>query len=83
MDKSGAAFLPHYYRSADGGEWASFSYGSLGGMDVRGSYFGHERGWGAAVEFSAGLIVAQAVSSLQLWRRMLSTHFVLDGMLRG
>ncbi|CAI0403196.1 unnamed protein product [Linum tenue] len=83
MDKSGAAFLPHHCRVADGGEWASFSYGYLGGMDVRGSYFGHERGWGATTEFSAGLIAAQAVSSLQIVEEDAVDTFVLDGMLRG
>ncbi|CAI0546514.1 unnamed protein product [Linum tenue] len=82
MDKSGASFLPHHYCAGGDGEWSSFSYGSLGGMDVRGSYFGDERSWGAAAEFSAGLIAAQAVSSLQIGEDDAVDTFVLDGMLR-
>ncbi|KAJ6421222.1 hypothetical protein OIU84_028573 [Salix udensis] len=58
----------------------SFSYESLrGGVPVQ--YF-DDGSWGTT-EFSAGLIAAQAVSSLQIAEDAHGDTFLFDGMLRG
>ncbi|KAJ6752677.1 hypothetical protein OIU74_027489 [Salix koriyanagi] len=58
----------------------SFSYESLrGGVPVQ--YF-DDGSWGTT-EFSAGLIAAQAVSSLQIAEDAHGDSFLFDGMLRG
>ncbi|CAN1158644.1 hypothetical protein LINPERPRIM_LOCUS11964 [Linum perenne] len=73
------------------GEWSSFSFNSLG-RNVRGgggggngrSYFGDDGSWGTTEYAAAGLIAAQAVSSLRIREdAAVVDAYVLDGMLRG
>ncbi|CAN1158645.1 hypothetical protein LINPERPRIM_LOCUS11964 [Linum perenne] len=79
------------YNADNNGEWSSFSFNSLG-RNVRGgggggngrSYFGDDGSWGTTEYAAAGLIAAQAVSSLRIREdAAVVDAYVLDGMLRG
>jgi hypothetical protein len=81
----GIGWVSNAYRSGcnwgglESGDW-SFTSGPFA-SDLPASYF-EEAGWGAT-GFSAGLIAAQAVSSLQIAEDAHEDTIVLNGMLRG
>ncbi|KAM7266834.1 hypothetical protein ACFE04_009000 [Oxalis oulophora] len=73
----GIGWAPNTYGT---GEW-SLAYESLGSRTVHAPYF-EDRGWGSA-ELSAGLMAAQAISSLRIAEETPADTYVLNEMLRG
>jgi hypothetical protein len=71
-------FMAGYNVADEGNSDWSLSYEPLG----KASPYFEDRGWGSG-EFSAGLIAAQAVSSLQIAENTPVDTFVFNGMLRG